>query len=118
MEPFDRHTAFAYRGGTTFNRAGADIPGCEHAWPTRFQWSGRTVHCFPNWKVSNQCAGFNKSLLIKLNFGWQPAGAWLGADHGKNRRRLHSLPFVGSGIFKFHRLQKLPTEHLSDLGIE
>jgi hypothetical protein len=44
MHAFDRHAAFADRGGATFNRAGTYVARCENARPTRFPAPRRTLH--------------------------------------------------------------------------
>ncbi len=62
-------------------------------------------------------AGFDEALFIALDLGWQPVGARLCANHGKDGRRLYRPPLVRLRVLQLHDFKNFPAHHFPDLGV-
>src|SRR5271165_3093134 len=117
MHSLDRHATLAYCGGAAFHRAGAHVARGEDAWAARLQRPRQTADAFPRGSVDDCVAGFYKALFIALDLERQPSGAWLGANHGKDGRRLHGSSFVRLRVLQLDSFENFPAHHFSDLGV-
>src|SRR5208283_3499086 len=117
MHSLDRHATLAYCGGAAFHRAGAHVARGEDAWAARLQRPRQTADAFPRGSVDDCVAGFYKALFIALDLERQPTGAWLGADHGKDGRRLHGSSFVRLRVLQLDSFENFPAHHFPDLGV-
>src|SRR5271166_2240901 len=117
VHTLDRHATLAYCGGAAFHRAGAHVACGEDAWAARLQRPRQTADAFPCGSVDDCVAGFYKALFIALDLERQPSGARLGADHGKDGRRLHGSTFVRLRVLQLDSFKNLPAHHFPDLGV-
>src|SRR4029453_3526097 len=115
MDSGDGHSAFADRRCATLHRSRADVAGGKDSGKTCFKRSGAAFVSAPRWCFSDIGTSLDESLIVPLDFRWQPLCAWAGANHLKDRWRFDSATLPCFRVFQFDLLELLVAKHLSNL---
>src|SRR5439155_8114493 len=110
------HSTFADGRSTTFDRAGPDIACGKNSRKTGFERTGLAFVLFPSRRIRHGRSCLDESFVVAFDLEWQPLGAWVGSDHGKDRGCSDNAPLARLCIFQLGFFEHFVPRHFSNLG--